>query len=48
MFRKIYNLLVILRKLSISGAVDVIDEMKKMPKILKFVFFIFSIGKKDK
>ena len=47
MIRKIFNLLKILRKLSVSGAVDVIDEVKNIPKILKFIFYIFSLGKKN-
>ena len=41
MIRKIFNLLKILRKLSVSGAVDVIDEVKNIPKILKFIFTFF-------
>ena len=45
MIKKIYNLIKILRKLSISGAVDVLDEIKPMPQIFKFIFFIFSLGK---
>ncbi len=44
MIKKIYNLFKILRKLSISGAVNVIDEIKPIPKPLKFVFYIFSLG----
>ncbi len=44
MIKKIYNLLKIIRKLSVSGAVEVIDQIKPLPKIIKFVFFIFSLG----
>ena len=41
MFKKVYSLIKILRKLSISGAVDVIDEIKKLPIGLKFIFYVF-------
>ena len=44
MFKKVYNLLKILRKLSISGAVETLEEFKPLPKSLRFVFFIFSLG----
>ncbi len=44
MILKIYNLFKIIRKLSVSGAVDVIDEIKPIPKFLKFIFYIFSFG----
>ena len=44
MIFKIYNLFKIIRKLSVSGAVDVIDEIKPIPKFLKFIFYIFSFG----
>ena len=47
MFLKILNLLKILRKLSTSGAIEVIDEIKPLPKLLKFVFFIFSFGSRS-
>ncbi len=47
MFLKILNLLKILRKLSTSGAIEVIDEIKPLPKLLKFVFFIFSFGSRN-
>jgi len=48
MFKKVYSLIKILRKLSISGAVDVIDEIKKLPIGLKFIFYVFSLGQTNK
>ena len=48
MFKKIYSLLKILRKLSVSGAVETLDEIKPIPKSLKFIFNIFSIGSSKK
>ena len=48
MFKRIFNLLKILRKLSISGAVETLDDIKPIPKALMFVFFIFSIGSSKK
>ena len=48
MIKKIYNLFKILRKLSSSGTVEILDEIKPIPKILKFVFFIFSLGSSKK
>ncbi len=45
MLKKIFTLLKILRKLSLSGAVETFDEIKPVPKIFKFIFYIFSIGK---
>ncbi len=44
MIIKIYNLFKIIRKFSVSGAVNVLDEIKPMPKFLKFIFYIFSFG----
>ena len=46
MFKKIYNLIKILRKLAVSDAVNTLNNIKPIPISLKFVFFIFSIGKK--
>ena len=46
-FKKIYNLIKILRKLAVSGAVDTLNNIRPIPVSLKFVFFIFSIGKKE-
>ena len=37
MIIKIYNLFKIIRKFSVSGAVNVLDEIKPMPKFLKFI-----------
>ena len=48
MFKKIYNLLKILRKLSVSGAIETLDEIRPIPKSLKFIFAIFSIGSSKK
>ena len=48
MFKKIYNLLKILRKLSVSGAVETLDEIRQIPKSIKFIFYIFSIGSSKK
>ena len=48
MFKKIYNLFKILRKLSTSGAVEVLDEIKPIPKFIKFFFNIFSFRHKNK
>jgi ubiquinone biosynthesis protein len=44
MFKKIFNLFKITRKLSCSGAIDTINEIKKVPKSLNFIFYLFSIG----
>ena len=43
MFKKIFNLFKILRKLSISGAIDILDDIKPVPKSLKYISFIFSM-----
>ena len=48
MFKKIYNLIKILRKLSISGAVDTLNQLKPMPKSLNFLFYLFSLGSSKK
>ncbi len=44
MFKKIYNIFKILRKLSVSGAAEILDEIKPIPNALKFILFLFSIG----
>ena len=44
MFKKIYNLFKILRKLSISGAIETLDQLKPLPLSLKILFKVFSIG----
>ena len=48
MLKKIFNLFKILRKLSVSGATEVLDEVKPLPKIFKFIFFVFSFGSNNK
>ena len=48
MFKKIFNLLKLLRKLSISGTIETINEIKPIPKSLKLIFFIFSFGSSKK
>ncbi len=48
MFKKIYNLIKILRKLSISGAVETLDQLKPVPTSLKFLFYLFSLGSSKK
>ena len=44
MFKKIYNLFKILRKLSISGAIETLDQLKPLPLSLKILFKVFSLG----
>ena len=44
MFKKIYNLFKILRKLSISGAIETLDQLKPVPLGLKILFKVFSLG----
>ena len=44
MLKKIYNLFKILRKLSVSGAIETLDQLKPIPASLKFLFYIFSLG----
>ena len=48
MLKKIYNLFKILRKLSISGAVETLEEYKPLPKSLRIIFYIFSFGAQKK
>ena len=48
MFKKHFNLLKLLRKLSISGTIETINEIKPIPKSLKLIFFIFSFGSSKK
>ena len=47
MLKKIYILIKILRKFSVSGAVETFNEIKELPKFLKIIFFLFSLGKKN-
>ena len=44
MFKKIFNLIIILRKLSVSGAIYTLDEIRPIPKSIKIFFFLFSLG----
>ena len=44
MLKKIYNLFKILRKLSISGAIETLDQLKTVPLGLKILFKVFSLG----
>ena len=48
MIKKIINLFKILRKLSSSGAIETLDEIKPIPKSLKIIFYFFSIGSSKK
>ena len=48
MLKKIYNLLKILRKLSVSGAIETLDQLRPIPVSIKFIFNIFSIGSNKK
>ena len=48
MFKKIYNLLKILRKLSVSGAIETLDQLKPIPMSLKILFNLFAIGSSKK
>ena len=48
MFKKIYNLLKILRKLSVSGAIEILDQLKPIPMSLKILFNLSSIGSSKK
>jgi ubiquinone biosynthesis protein len=48
MLKKIYNLFKILRKLSVSGAIETLDKLKPIPASLKFLFYIFSLGSRKK
>ena len=44
MFKKIYNLFKILRKLSMSGAIETLDQLRPIPFGLKILFKVFSLG----
>ena len=48
MFKKIYNLFKILRKLSVSGTIEILDQLKPVPISLKFIFYVFSLGSNKK
>ena len=44
MFNRIFQLFKIARKLSISGAIDTINQIYKIPLIINIFFNIISIG----
>ena len=48
MFKSVFQLFRIARKLAVSGAVDTINEVYKMPFILKTFFDFFAIGSNKK
>ena len=48
MFKKVINLLKILRKLSVSGAGDTLDNIQPVPNFFKFIVYLFSIGSAKK
>ena len=47
MFKKIFNLFKILRKLSTSGIVGTFDKISPVPKSLKLLLYVFSLGKNN-
>ncbi len=44
MFKRVFKLFLIARKLSTSGAVEIIDEIHNLPKSLNLFFKIISVG----
>ena len=48
MFKRLYQLFKIARKLASSGALDTINEIYKVPLFLRIFFELFSIGSKKK
>ena len=48
MFKRIYRLFKIARKLSTSGAIDTINQMYNLPLIINFFFEVISIGSPKK
>ena len=48
MFKSIFQLFKIARKLAVSGAVETINEIYKVPLFIKIFFDVFSIGSKKK
>ena len=48
MFKSIFQLFIIARKLAVSGAVETINEVYKVPFAIKILFNLFSIGSKKK
>tara|TARA_B100001093_G_scaffold518750_1_gene604772 strand:- start:499 stop:2064 length:1566 start_codon:yes stop_codon:yes gene_type:complete len=48
MFKRVYQLLKIARKLASSGAIDTINEIYNMPFFIKIIFDTISIGSKKR
>ena len=48
MFKSVFQLSRIARKLAVSGAVDTINEVYKIPFAIKIFFYFFSIGSNKK
>ena len=48
MFKKVFNLFKILRKLSISGAVETLDKFKPVPSFFKFIILFFQLDRQKK
>ena len=48
MFKRLYQLFRIARKLASSGALDTINEIYKVPLFLRIFFELFSVGSKKK
>ena len=48
MFKRIFRLFKIARKLSTSGAIDTINQMYNLPLIINFFFEVISIGSPKK
>jgi len=48
MFKSVFQLFRIARKLAISGAIDTINEVYKIPFVIKIFFDLFSIGSNKK
>ena len=46
MFKSIFQLFKIARKLASSGAVETINEIYKIPFVIKLFFDLFAIGSK--
>ena len=46
MFKKVFNLLKILRKLSVSGAVETLDKFKPVPGFLNLLYLFFQLAQK--
>ena len=48
MFRRVYQLFKIARKLASSGAIDTVNQIYKIPTLVNLFFEIISIGSKKK